>query len=364
MATPMQVYPTYTTFATDRGRLWRATPHGQRAVVMRTGTTPVRGAGRPALSRGRYRHVIALVVPADAVSLDIAVVRQVFDPRAVAESDVAGQYEVLLCGEQSNTDGDELAPLETMVTADTVIVPGVENPLAPRSTALIDALRGAYATGARMVGFGSGVFLLGYAGVLDGRRATTHWKYAREFRDRFPSVRVDTEISYVDDDRVHTGGGVLSGVDLALHLLAMDVGQARAEAVGRAVIAAPWRGDARARRDDREPMAPVMAWLREHLHEPLSLAKVAEQSYISERSLVRKFRAATGTTIFDWVNRERIDRAKLLLETTDHPVAEIAAMVGFGSPETLRRNFQRHVGTTARSYRHKFRHAAARAERD
>ncbi|WP_052396406.1 GlxA family transcriptional regulator [Kutzneria sp. 744] len=357
MATPMQVYPAYTTFATSHGKVWRASPHGQQAVVMRT------DAGRPALSRGRYRHVIALVAPNDAVSLDIDVVRQVFGPRASAESDVAGQYEVVLCGEQNG--GGELAPLETLVTADTVIVPGVENPLTPRSPALIDALRAAYAAGARMAGFGTGAFLLGQARVLDGRRATTHWKYAREFHELFPSVRLDGDHSYVDDERVHTGGGMLSGIDLALHLLAMDVGRPRAEAVGRAVIAAPWRGDARSRRDDdREPMATVMAWLREHLHEPLSLAKVAEQSYISERSLVRKFRAATGTTIFDWVNRERIDRAKLLLETTDHPVAEIAAMVGFGSPETLRRNFQRHVGTTARSYRHKFRHAAARADRD
>jgi transcriptional regulator GlxA family with amidase domain len=368
MATPLQVHPTYTSFAGNHGtsnpgassygKVWRATTPGQQAVVMRADT--VRTPGRPALSRGRYRHVIALLVTGDAVSLDIDVVRQVFGPRAEAESDVAGQYEVVLCGEQS-----ELAPLAAMTTADTVVVPGVENPLAPRSPALIDALRAAYAGGARMVGFGSGAFLLGYAGVLDGRRATTHWKYAREFRELFLSVRLDSDQSFVDDERVHTGGGMLSGVDLALHLLAMDVGRARAEAVGRAVIAAPWCGDAQARRaNDREPMAPVMAWLREHLHEPLSLAKVAEESFISERSLVRKFRAATGSTIFDWVNRERVDRAKLLLETTDHPVAEIAGMVGFGSPETLRRNFQRHVGTTARSYRHKFRHAAARAARD
>lgn len=362
MATPIRVHPTRDhrlSLATDPGRLWRATPQGPRAVVMRTDIGPAVDGSRPALSRGRFRHVIALVVPGDAVSLDIAVVRQVFGPRVSTESDVGGRYEVVLCGEQRA----DLAPLHTIVTADTVIVPGVENPLAPRSSALIDAMRAAYAGGARMVGFGTGVFLLGYAGVLDGRRATTHWKFAREFREHFPFARLDADASYVDDGRVHTGGGVLSGVDLALHLLALDVGRSRAEAVGRAVIATTGHGDGRSRReDDREPMAAVMTWLREHLHEPLSLARVAEQSYISERSLVRKFRAATGATIFDWVNRERIDRARLLLETTDHSIADIASMVGFGSPETLRRNFQRHVGTTARSYRHKFRHAA-RAER-
>jgi len=303
---------------------------------------------RPTRSRGRFRHVVAVLVPSDAIALDVEVIR-----RTIGHSDVAALYDLVVCGEQS-----ELAPLETMVTADTVIVPGIENPLAQRGIAVIDALRAAYAAGARMVAFGAGAFLLGYAGVLDHRRATTHWQHAREFREHFPSTQLDTELPHVDDDRVHTGGGVLSGVDLALHLLSLDVGRARAEAVGRAVIAPPRRPDIRTRGDNEEPMAVVLGWLREHLHEPLSLPRVAEELYISERTLVRKFRAATGATIFDWVNRERVDRARLLLETTDHPIAEIAAAVGFGSPETLRRNFQRHVGTTARSYRHKFRHGA------
>lgn len=317
--------------ANDRGQLWR-----------------------PALSGGRFRHVIAVLVPDDAIVMDVNVVRRIFGPRTEPESDVAHLYEVVLCGEHS----DELAPLETVVAADTVIVPGVGNPLTPRGVAVIDALRAAYAAGARMVAFGTGAFLLGYAGVLDGRRATTHWQYAREFRERFPSTSLDTELPHVDDYGVHTGGGVLPGVDLTLHLLSLDLGRARAEAIARAVIAASRRVGVRSRRDDEEPMAAVMAWLRDHLHEPLSLARVAEESYLSERSLVRKFRAATGTTIFEWVNRERIDRAKLLLQATDRPITEIAAVVGFGSPETLRRNFQRHVGTTARSYRHKFRPAA------
>jgi transcriptional regulator GlxA family with amidase domain len=307
---------------------------------------------RPTLSHGRFRHVIAVLVPGDAIALDVDVVRQIFGPRTTPDSDVAALYEVVLCGEQS-----ELAPLGTMVTADTVIVPGVENPLAQRSVAVIDALRAAYAAGARMVAFGAGAFLLGYAGVLDRRRATTHWQHAAEFRAQFPSTQLDTELTHVDDDRVHTGSGVLSGVDLALHLLSLDVGRGRAEAVGRAVIATPRRADIGSRRNGEELMAAVMGWLRDHLHEPLSLPHVAEELYISERSLVRKFRAATGDTIFEWVNRERVDRARLLLETTDRPIADIAVAVGFGSPETLRRNFQRHVGTTARSYRHKFRHA-------
>jgi transcriptional regulator GlxA family with amidase domain len=304
---------------------------------------PDDSAPRPVFSRGRYRHLIAVVVPRDVVSVDIAVVRQVF------EANVAGLYEILLCGEQNG--------LSPIAAADTVIVPGVENPLAQRSPALIDALRAAHDGGARMVGFGGGVFLLGQAGVLDRRRAATDWRHARQFRERFPSARLETELPHVDDGRVHTGGGVLSGIDLALHLLAMDVGRARADAVGRAVIAASSRPGPQPAGD---AMASVMAWLRDHLHEPLSLARVAEESYLSERSLVRKFRSATGSTIVDWVNRERVDRARLLLETTDRPVAEIAGMVGFGSPETLRRNFRRHVGTTARGYRHRFRHAPRR----
>jgi transcriptional regulator GlxA family with amidase domain len=229
----------------------------------------------------------------------------------------------------------------------------VENPFAPRSRSLLSTLRAAFLGGARMVGLCGGTFLLGRAGVLDGRRATTHWLYSQAFREEFPLTQVEIDRVFVDDGTVHTGGGELSTADIALHLLSLDVGAAHAEAVGRLLVAAPHRSD---RRDPQGRFAEdFLSWLREHAHEPLTLTQLAAHAHVSERSLVRKFRQATGTSIFDWLGRERVERAKTLLETTDHPVADIAAMVGFGSSESLRRNFDKHVGSSARSYRAKFR---------
>ncbi|MEV0072684.1 MULTISPECIES: GlxA family transcriptional regulator [unclassified Amycolatopsis] len=329
-------------------------------------------AKTPVTSRGRAKHVIAVLVVPDSVALEVTVVHQVFGPRMAAIAELTGDadsaYEVVLCGEEprqvlsSGVDFGELAPLETLLTADTVMVPGVEEPLAERPRSVVRALRGAADAGARMVSFCGGAFLLARAGLLDGRRATTHWLFTEEFCREFPQVKLEPGCLYVDDGRVHTSGGIFSATDLALHLLAEDLGQAYAGDVGRLLVTAPRRpgGQAQFVKDSiriaGEPaLGSFLAWLREHLHEPLTLAGLASQVHLSERSLVRKFRRATGMTVFDWINRERVAAAKVLLETTDHRISEIAAMVGFGSAETLRRHFERQVGTTAGSYRATFR---------
>ncbi|MFI5610792.1 GlxA family transcriptional regulator [Amycolatopsis sp. NPDC051903] len=338
----------------------------------------MRPAKTPVTSRGRAKHVVALLVVPDTVALEVAVVQQVFGPRtaAIAElTDVAeSPYEVVLCGEQprhvlaSGADLGALATLETLLTADTVMVPGVEDPLAHRPGAVLTALRAAADAGARMVSFCGGAFLLARAGLLDGRRATTHWLFSEEFRREFPQVTLEPGCLYVDDGPVHTSGGVFSATDLALHLLADDLGQAYAGDVGRLLVTAPRRpgGQAQFVKDSLrvagEPaLGPFLTWLREHLHEPLTLAGLAAQVHLSERSLVRKFRHATGMTVFDWINRERVAGAKTLLETTDHRICDIAAMVGFGSAETLRRHFERQVGTTAGTYRATFRTTPVRS---
>ncbi|WP_432846462.1 GlxA family transcriptional regulator [Amycolatopsis sp. CA-161197] len=331
-------------------------------------------AKTPVTSRGRAKHVIAVLLVPDSVALEITVVQQVFGPRmsAIAEltGDAESAYDVVLCGEQprqvlrSGVDFGELAPLETLLTADTVLVPGVEDPLAERSRPLLAALVAAAGNGARMVSFCGGAFLLARAGQLDGRRATTHWLFTEEFRREFPEVRLEPGCLYLDDGPVHTSGGIFSATDLSLHLLAEDLGHAYAGDVGRLLVTAPRRPGAQAQfvkdsiRIPGEPaLGSFLAWLREHLHEPLTLGGLAAHLHLSERSLVRKFRRATGMTVFDWVSRERVASAKVLLETTDHRISEIAAMVGFGSAETLRRHFERQVGTTAGSYRSTFRAA-------
>jgi AraC family transcriptional activator FtrA len=316
----------------------------------------------PPLSRGRDRHVIAVPVLPDSVPLEVAVVQQVFGRRPFpGAGDLTGRYQVVLCGERrrqplpGGVDLGDLAPMDAMLTADTVLVPSVENPFAPRSRVLLSLLRAAFHGGARMVGLCGGTFLLGRAGVLDGRRATTHWLYTAAFRQEFPFTQLEIDRVFVDDGTVHTCGGALSTADIALHLLSLDIGDAYAEAIGRLLIA-PHR-DRSARDPHGRLMPDFLSWLREHVHQPLTLNQLAARAHVSERSLVRKFRQATGTSIFDWIARERVARAKTLLETTDHAVADIAVLVGFGSPESLRRNFAKHVGISARGYRAKFRPA-------
>lgn len=329
----------------------------------------------PPTTRGRAKHVIAVVVTPDGIAVEIALIQQIFGPRIPALAAVTGDadspYEVVLCGEEpaytlaNGINPGVLAPLSTITTADTVIVPGVAELLGPRSDALLQSLRAAHTAGARMVSFCGGAFVLGRAGVLDGRRATTHWMFSAEFRNAFPHVNLQIEHLYVDDGPVHTSGGMLSCVDLALHLLALDRGQAHANDVGRAMVSPPHRAGGQSQfvkdsmRVDRVPATgSLLPWMREHIGEPLTLAQLADHEHMSERSLVRKFRQETGMSVLDWITNERVNRAKILLETTDFPVAEIAAMVGYGSPETLRRNFDKLVGTTATTYRSTFRASA------
>ena len=334
----------------------------------------MRSTKLPRTSRGRAKHVIALLVVPDSVAVEVALVQQIFGRRMSSIATITGEsdspYEVVLCGEQprhtlpSGADPGELAPLDTMLTADTVMVSGVEDPLAQRGEDLLGSLRSAQAAGARMVSFCGGAFILGRAGILDGRRATTHWLLSAEFRAEFPLARLETEHLYVDDGPVHTSGGILSATDLALHLIALDLGHAYANDFGRLLVAAPRRPGGQAqfiknslRADDEPPIGSLLRWLREHVHEPLTLARLARHERVSERSLVRKFRQDTGMSVFDWINQERVSQAKVLLETTDFRVSEIAVMVGFGTSETLRRNFERHAGTTASAYWNTFRAA-------
>jgi transcriptional regulator GlxA family with amidase domain len=211
--------------------------------------------------------------------------------------------------------------------------------------------------------------VLAQAGVLDGRRATTHWLLAKEFQTAFPQVRLEPDQLYVDDGPVHTSGGLFAAADLALHLLALDQGDAYANDFGRLLVTAPRRPGAQAqfikrslRVDNDLPLSTFLQWIREHAHEPLTLEQLATHQHISQRSLIRKFRQATGMSVFDWIAQKRVNQAKVLLETTDFAISEIAAMVGFGTAETLRRNFDRRVATTPGAYRSTFRRLANRPD--
>ncbi|MCV7422107.1 helix-turn-helix domain-containing protein [Mycobacterium yunnanensis] len=327
--------------------------------------------------RGDAPHRIGVLVVPDSVPLEVLVSQSVFGPPIPAVADVMGisrqlPYEVVLVGERPRfvlargVDVGPLAPLDSLQDCDTVIVPGVAEPLVERSAELLDALRKAAVTGARMVSFCGGAFILGQAGVLDGRTVTTHWLLEPEFRARFPHISLDVGKLYIDDPPVHTSGGIMAATDLAIHLIALDRGQAVANDVARVLVSAPQRDGGQAqfvkdqlRSDGRSSVDGLLRWVRDHLHEPITLADLARHEHLSERSLVRAFRAEVGMTALQWITRERINRAKVLLETTDFPVGDIAVMVGFGSRETLRRNFERIAGTTAGGYRRMFRDRSA-----
>jgi len=332
-------------------------------------------AGQPSTSRGRDKHVIAILIAPDSVALEVALLQQYFGGFRSVLADLAGSeespYEVVLCGEApeqrlaSGADFGVLAPLDVMLQADSVMIPGLEMPFAPRSERLLSAVRDAHVGGARMISYCGGAFVLGLAGLLDGRRATTHWLVAAEFREMFPLATLDADQLYVEDGGVHTSGGMLAAADLASHIVALDLGQKYANDLARVLVSSPHRPGGQAQfikaslRAHRADDDVFLDWIRENLHEPLSLERLARHQHTSKRTLVRNFRRRMGMSVLDWINRERVDLAKTLLETTDLRVSEIAAMVGFGSNESLRRNFEKIVGRSAYAYRSVFQPSAS-----
>lgn len=257
--------------------------------------------------------------------------------------------------------------LDVLAAADTVIVPGVADVRGQVSPALVEALRAARARGARIVSICSGAFALAAAGLLDGRTATTHWKYAELLAERYPQVRVDADVLYVDGDDVLTSAGSAAGLDLCLHLVRKDHGAKVANAVARRLVIPPHRegGQAQFIRaavgevDGDDGIARSMAWALEHLAEPITVADLAAQAHVSQRTYLRRFAAQTGTSPVRWVLTQRIRASLALLEETAASVEEVGAAVGFESPVTFRHHFGRAMGTSPSAYRKAFRASAA-----
>jgi transcriptional regulator GlxA family with amidase domain len=243
-----------------------------------------------------------------------------------------------------------------------VIVPAWATDRVPPD-ALLDALRAAYDRGARLMSFCSGAFALAHAGLLDGRRATTHWMYAEKLAAQFPLVDVDAAVLYVDAGRILTSAGTAAGIDLCLHLVRLDHGAEVANAVARRMVVPPHRdgGQAQfveapmaAQIDGDDPFTATLDWAVEHLDQPLSVELLAQRAAMSPRTFARRFRASSGATPHQWLLKQRVVLAMRLLETTDQPVERIASRCGFGSAAVLRTHFQRHVGTSPAGYRRTF----------
>jgi len=278
-------------------------------------------------------------------------------------------YEVRVCGAAPGpvTGGDGLAyyvadGLDALAWADIVFVPGYRFPDRddpPR--AVVDALIAAHARGARLAAISTGAFALAATGLLDGRRATTHWHYTRALMARHPLVQVDENVLFVDEGSVLTSAGAASGIDLCLHILRGDLGVAASNHAARRLVAAPYRSGGQAQyvpRSVPEPLgerfAATREWMLLHLREPLGLADLARHAAVSPRTLSRQFVADTGYTPMQWLLRVRIDAARELLERSERSIEQIADDVGLGSSANLRLHFQRILGTSPSEYRRAF----------
>lgn len=277
-------------------------------------------------------------------------------------------YDVVVCGPGPVRVGRfQLEPddgLDRLAHADMVIIPAVEDVDVDVSPDLLDAVRAAHAAGARMVSLCTGAFVLAAAGVLDGLRATTHWAHTEALAARYPRVRVDPDVLYVDNGSVLASAGKAAAIDLCLHLIRRDHGSTVANAVARRLVVPPHRAGGQAQyvttpvpaRDDH-PLAALFPWVLQRLDRPLTVEDLARQANMSSRNLARHFRSATGTTPLLWLSTHRIRRAQELLENTDDSIDLIAEAAGLGTATTLRRHFHRTVGVPPDAYRRTFRSA-------
>jgi len=230
---------------------------------------------------------------------------------------------------------------------------------------VLDGLREAHTRGAQIFSVCSGAFVLGAAGLLDGRRCTTHWRYADELARRHPAARVACDSLYVDDDNVLTSAGTAAGIDAALYLVRKVHGSRVATALARRMVVPPHRDGDQAQFIEAPvpdagrdcPLEPVMSWMVEHLNEPISVDDLAARSHMAPRTFARRFRSEVGTTPHDWLTRQRVLLARHLLEETDMGIESIAAHAGFGDAATLRHHFTRRLNTTPNGYRARFRAA-------
>ncbi|HUC00696.1 MAG TPA: helix-turn-helix domain-containing protein [Solirubrobacterales bacterium] len=252
------------------------------------------------------------------------------------------------------------ADLDALQLADTIVVPGYFGILAPPPAPALVALRAAGERGARMLSVCTGAFALAQAGLLDGRRATTHWTMAAVLARRFPAVAVEPDRLYIDEDEVMTSGGLSAGVDLCLHVIRKDFGAAAGEQVARHMVAAPHRegGQAQFSRPTvanvSGSLEPTRRWIRERLEQPLDVAAMSRHAGVSPRTFARRFREETGTTPLQWLLRQRVLEARRLLEDSDLPVEAVAWRVGFGTAASLRDHFRRATATTPSAYRRSF----------
>jgi transcriptional regulator GlxA family with amidase domain len=276
-------------------------------------------------------------------------------------------YDFTICGPDGAAVGGWLTAgirhgLDDLADSDTVIVPSCRDVAEPPPRALVDAVRAAHAAGARVASLCTGAFVLAEAGLLDGRRATTHWAHAALLHDRYPAVRVDADVLYIDDGDVLTSAGKAAGMDLCLHLVRTDHGTAVANALARSLVVPPHRSGGQAQfipaavaYGPDHVLAGLLPWALERIEHPLTVRDLARKAGMSSRNLTRHFNAVTGVSPLRWLLTQRVRRAQELLETSDLSVEQIATRTGMGTATTLRRHFSQQIGVPPETYRRTFR---------
>jgi AraC family transcriptional regulator, transcriptional activator FtrA len=311
---------------------------------------------------------VAVAVTDGMPLFELGVPCAIFGPERSALADP--WYELKVCASAGTEVGgwfraDTPNGLDALVAADTVIVPACHDVTESPPSELLDALQEAHRRGARVASICTGAFILAAAGLLDGRRATTHWMHAALLAERYPHVQVDPDVLYVDEGSVLTSAGKAAGIDMCLHMVRTDYGTAVANALARVLVAAPHRPGGQAQyiqtpmpKNDEHGLGNVLAWALAHLDEPLTVADLAQQAGMSPRNIGRRFTAVTGSTPLQWLLTQRIHRARELLEYTDESIDHIAEQVGMGTAATLRRHFNRVMGVPPDTYRRTFHHHA------
>lgn len=260
------------------------------------------------------------------------------------------------------------AGLELLDDADTIVVPGWRDAREPVPVPIVTALTAAVHRGARVLTICSGAFVVAATGLLDGHRATTHWRYAELFREKFPTVQLDPSVLFVEsgpDNHILTSAGSAAGLDACLHLVRRDHGVEVANTVARRLVVAPQRSGGQAQfipqpvaaaTDDA--LGPVLDWATDNLVEPLTVDDLAARALMAPRTFARRFHEQTGTTPHAWLVSQRLAAACHQLEQTEHTVDDVARTTGFGSPETLRHHFRKAMHTSPTAYRRRFRAAS------
>jgi AraC family transcriptional activator FtrA len=311
-------------------------------------------------------HTVALAAAGHLLHFELGVAYEIFGNPPL---EATGRwYDVLLCGPGPLQVGPFVVEpdhgLERLISADTVIVPACADVDEPPPAELIEAVRAAHESGARVASLCTGAFVLGAAGLLDGRRATTHWAHTAELSARHPQALVDPDVLYTDNGSVLTAAGKAAAVDLCLHLIHLDHGASIANTVARRLVMPPHRPGGQAQFvatpmqvTGDHMLAHLLAWVQQRLDQPLTVTDMAREASMSSRNLGRHFRSVTGQAPLQWLLTQRIRRAQELLETTDESVEAVALASGMGTATTLRRQFKRIVGVPPDSYRRSFRNA-------